>query len=216
VKIHIVYAHPEGSCFTREILESFVSGLEASGHEYTMADLYKENFFPLLDGSEYKRESELLQEVPVPDDVQRQQELLDSADIWVFVYPVWWTDCPAILKGWFDRVWTVNYAYHEQRCRTARKALVLCTAGHTAEELTDSGCYQAMKTVMLTDRINTRAEDREFVLFGGSEVENRSLWPKMREDHLRKAYMIGKNLSVGKNPEKIVDSLPLRVAEVES
>ncbi|WP_213452104.1 NAD(P)H-dependent oxidoreductase [Rhizomonospora bruguierae] len=42
----------------------------------------------------------------------------------------------ALLKGWFDRVWTMGFAYR----RAARKALVLCTAGYDIDEFTSSGC----------------------------------------------------------------------------
>jgi NAD(P)H dehydrogenase (quinone) len=52
----------------------------------------------------------------------------------VFIYPVWWSDCPAKLKGWFDRVLTYGYAYfydeNEERHTKIdiNKAIVICSA----------------------------------------------------------------------------------------
>ena len=39
------------------------------------------------------------------------QQRLSAADVLVLVYPTWWFSLPAILKGWFDRVWTANFAF---------------------------------------------------------------------------------------------------------
>ncbi|WP_431928033.1 NAD(P)H-dependent oxidoreductase [Nonomuraea jabiensis] len=108
----------------------------------------------------------------VPADVAAEQARLDAAEVWAFIYPVWWTDCPARLKGWFDRVWTAGFAYKPVRLRVARQALVLCTAGYSVAELDASGCHQAMRTTMLTDRIGERARSSEFVVFGGSVLRN--------------------------------------------
>jgi NAD(P)H dehydrogenase (quinone) len=126
--------------------------------------------------------------------VVAEQEKLEAADVWVFVYPVWWMDCPAVLKGWFDRVWTVGWFHEPPALRPARRAVVLCAAGYTAEQLRDDGGYQAMETVMLTDRIKDRAIDKEFHLFGGSSSVGGDEWRTLRQRHLDTARAVGRDL----------------------
>lgn len=132
----------------------------------------------------------------VPDDVLAEQAKLNAADIWVFIYPLWWTDCPAILKGWFDRVWSVGYAYTPDHTlpgtqRPAQKALALCTAGHTELQLRESGCYQAIETTMIKDRLTTRSLEQKLVIFGGSADLTPQEWSDKRQQHLDKAYELG-------------------------
>lgn len=38
------------------------------------------------------------------EDLVKAQELIRWADHLVFVYPIWWGTMPAVLKGFFDRV----------------------------------------------------------------------------------------------------------------
>ena len=40
----------------------------------------------------------------VPRDVRQHVEALKTHDAVVFVYPTWWFNVPAMLKGWLDRV----------------------------------------------------------------------------------------------------------------
>lgn len=47
----------------------------------------------------------------LPDEVLREQQRVERADMLVFVFPIYWWSVPALLKGWFDRVLTVNWAY---------------------------------------------------------------------------------------------------------
>lgn len=64
-----------------------------------------------MDLDQYLREVGLDSDAPLPHDVRMEQEKVNRADALAFIYPVWWSDCPAKLKGWFDKVWTYGYAY---------------------------------------------------------------------------------------------------------
>ena len=46
-----------------------------------------------------------------PDDVREQQALVARADAFIFIAPVYWMGFPAILKGWFERVFAYGFAY---------------------------------------------------------------------------------------------------------
>lgn len=191
--VHVVYAHPSERSFTREVLDAFLGGLDDAGHTRTISDLYAMEFRSELTLDEYERESGHRADARVPDDVAAEHAKLNAADVWAFIYPVWWADCPARLKGWFDRVWTVGFAHKPAGLRTAQKAFVLCTAGYSIAELNSSGCYQAMKTAMLTDRIGERARSGEFVVFGGSvqrngqNVGDSERWAAVKAEHLARA-----------------------------
>jgi NAD(P)H dehydrogenase (quinone) len=36
-----------------------------------------------------------------------------AAEVLVLVFPTWWFAMPAMLKGWFDRVWALSIAYNQ-------------------------------------------------------------------------------------------------------
>ena len=197
---HISFAHPVRDSFTGKLLDALISGLDDAGHTHTVSDLYAMGFDPVMGVGQYRRESRLLADEPVPDDVAAEQAKLEAADAWIFLYTVWWSDCPAILKGWFDRVWTVGYAYDPGHNKpgageepdhivanqhVVEKALAVCTAGHSEDELRATGLFQAMEAVMLQDRIGTRAKDKQFVVIGGSSA---------REQQLDRAYHLGLEL----------------------
>ena len=45
------------------------------------------------------------------EELKREQARLEKADFLIFVFPIWWGGVPAILKGWFDRVWIEGVAF---------------------------------------------------------------------------------------------------------
>ena len=198
--VHIIYAHPSERSFTREVLGAFLGGLDDAGHTHTVSDLYAMEFRSELTLEEYERESGYHSSARVPGDVAAEHAKLNAADVWAFIYPVWWTDCPARLKGWFDRVWTAGFAHKPAGLRPARQALVLCTAGYSIAELSSSGCYQAMKTAMLTDRIGQRARSSEFVVLGSSVLRNDEnpghphCWAAVKAGHLARAAELARSI----------------------
>jgi NAD(P)H dehydrogenase (quinone) len=97
-------------------------------------------------------------------------------------------------------VWTAGFAYKPTSLHPAHKAFVLCTVGYTIAELDSSGCYQAMKTAMLTDRIGQRALSAEFVVFDGSVQRNGENagdtegWAARKAGHLARAGGIARSI----------------------
>ncbi|AKB26838.1 glutathione-regulated potassium-efflux system ancillary protein KefG [Methanosarcina siciliae T4/M] len=192
--IYVVYAHPSKSSFTYEVLHSFLKGLSESGNTFEIGDLYAMDFKCELDLDQYTREMSRTVLPLVPDDVKKEQEKIQRSDAVAFVYPVWWSDCPGILKGWFDRVWTVGYAYFydENAERKSfikpKKALVLCTAGHTIEYLETTGIAQSMRCIMLKDRLNNVGfTDVKMEILGGMVNKN----DLVKRSNLEKAYSLG-------------------------
>ena len=155
----VVFAHPRRASFTGELADAFCAGLRAAGHSVEFADLCQERFDPLLEDRQFQLETAMDPLSPRPDDVLAEQRRLDRAAGLVFIYPFWWSDVPAILKGWFDRVWSYGfaYAYEADQSRstrlTIRKALALCPAGHTDETLDTLGLREAHRKVMVEDRL---------------------------------------------------------------
>ncbi len=190
----VVLAHPRRDSFTGELFETFCEGLLASGHSVEQADLYAEGFDPMLDSAQFELETSLDPEALRPSDVLTEQARLTRVEGLVFVYPFWWSDVPAILKGWFDRVWTYGYAYayNPDRTRTTqlriRKALALCPAGHTDEKLDALGLREAHHRVMIEDRLlGVGIPEARLELLGGLSGNS----PTRRQELLRHVKKLG-------------------------
>lgn len=134
MNVLIVYAHPNPESFNHAMLQSVVSGLESSGHKVNIKDLYAEDFDPVLRADDLAA----LQSGEIPPRIKAEQEALLWAESLIIIYPLWWFDRPAILKGWFDVVFTnqVAFSFNDkgvQGLLKHKKALVMITAGGTEE-----------------------------------------------------------------------------------
>lgn len=107
MKCLVVIAHPLAASLCHTLAQSAIATLQASGHEVMIEDLYLSGFAPALTanerGSYYRPDFE----AAAPDQIDR----LLSAEALVLVFPTWWFSFPAILKGWFDRIWAPGIAY---------------------------------------------------------------------------------------------------------
>ena len=165
-RILVVFCHPSKNSFTNIVKESFIKGLEAAGHSYMLSDLYEEHFNPVMSEEEYLREGYYKIDTPVKEDVLREQEKINQADTIVFIYPDFWTASPAMLEGWFQRVWTYGFAYGDSpKMKVLEKALFLITMGGSLNDEIRKEQLEAMKTIMVGDRIRNRAKECEVYAF---------------------------------------------------
>jgi NAD(P)H dehydrogenase (quinone) len=194
MQVFIVYAHPSADSFSRLIRDRFISGLESAGHSYILSDLYKMNFKTDMSEAEYLREAFYKKEEPPPDDVLAEQEKINSCDVIVFIFPLFWTDGPAKLVGWFDRVWTYGFAYGEDRTmKQLEKGLVICSAGKTIEYFQQTGILGALEKMMLDDRLFDRVKAKELILLDGTSRETPDR-ERHWAAHLERAFQLGKNI----------------------
>lgn len=194
MKVLIIYAHPSEDSFTQIVKEEFIHGLEENNHDYEISDLYKMDFKTDMSESEYLRESNYQDDIPLSNDVILEQKKINRCDVLVFIYPVFWTEAPAKLVGWFDRVWTYGFAYGNRTMKKIKKVIVICVAGRTLENLQEHGHFQSMKTVMLGDRVFDRADEKEMIILDGTSKANLELRKLNWSRHLKKVYDVAKNV----------------------
>ena len=193
MKVFIVYCHPSEDSFTRHMRDAFIKGVTDAGHEYILSDLYKMGFKTDMSEEEYLRDAYYRNTPDPAADVLAEQAKVNASDAIVFIYPVFWTEAPAKLVGWFDRVWTYGFAYGEKTMKTLEKGLVLCSAGNPLERLESFGLLDSMKKVMLGDRLFNRVKEADFIVFDNTSREF-GLREENWDQNLEKVYEIGKNL----------------------
>lgn len=174
MKVQIIYCHPSKESYTYEILKQLESNLKKEELDYEISDLYAMGFKTDMTEEEYKREGFANINLPIPNDIKAEHKKIEKADCLIFLYPVWWSDCPSKLKGWFDRVYSVGYAYgHKEsnkidKMKILKYGLVICTAGHPNEFLQQIGIAQSMRNVMIDDRLGQRFENKDMIILGGT------------------------------------------------
>ncbi|HEY9065960.1 MAG TPA: NAD(P)H-dependent oxidoreductase [Burkholderiaceae bacterium] len=108
MRILVVYSHPVETSFNAAVHAEVVRRLLEAGHEVDDCDLYAEGFNPVL-----SREERLgYHTIPANrEPVQRYVERLEWAEALVFCFPTWCFGLPAMLKGFFDRVFVPGVAF---------------------------------------------------------------------------------------------------------
>lgn len=120
MKILLVSAHPVEDSFNAALRRTAQQALARAGHEVDHLDLYAEGFDPVLGRTERLGYHEVpANRAPVEPYVAR----LLAAEALVFVFPVWCFGVPAILKGFFDRVFLPGVTFKLGEDGIARPAL---------------------------------------------------------------------------------------------
>nr|WP_272209720.1 NAD(P)H-dependent oxidoreductase [Marinicella sp. W31]MDC2875544.1 NAD(P)H-dependent oxidoreductase [Marinicella sp. W31] len=146
MRVRIVQAHPEPASYNGAMSQRAHEALEGAGHEVSLQDLVASGFDPVEAARHYPDRTEAETFAPLaeqrhgwksghlPADVRREIDALEWADLLILQFPLWWHGPPAILKGWFDRVF-VSGGLYTSRMRydtgyfRGKRALVSVTSG---------------------------------------------------------------------------------------
>jgi NAD(P)H dehydrogenase (quinone) len=143
----VVFSHPDAGSFNAQVCRAYVDELEHRGHAVSLRDLYALKFDPVLRREDF----EGARGGSVPDDVRTEQTHVTGADVITFISPIWWIGWPAMLKGYVDRVFALNFAYRYtatgvEGCLAGKRAVIITSSGSTAENWRDTGKLAAVRT----------------------------------------------------------------------
>jgi putative NADPH-quinone reductase len=133
MRVLVIYAHPLADSFAAALHRAVVEALGEAGHEVDDCDLYAMGFDPVMTAAERRAHNTANPDLSA---VEHHVERLRAADALVLCFPVWWYGMPAILKGYFDRVWVNGVAFHlgtggriDPGLHRLKKLWVVCTYG---------------------------------------------------------------------------------------
>jgi NAD(P)H dehydrogenase (quinone) len=135
LRVLILYANPVASSFGATLHSEVVTTLRSRGHEIDDCDLYAERFDPVLSEQERIQYHDIkLNRAHIAAYADR----LLAAEALILVYPVWNEGFPAILKGFFDRVFIPGVSFTvgpdgalATNLQKLQKIAAVCTYGAT-------------------------------------------------------------------------------------
>jgi NAD(P)H dehydrogenase (quinone) len=164
VNVLLVYAHPEPHSLNGSIRDFMVVRFVRAGHSVEVSDLYAMRWKASLDADDFPQRDAMQPFSPSADskraftegaqtaDVAAEQDKLRRADLVIFQFPMWWFSMPAIMKGWFERVYAYGFAYgvgeHSEKrwgkrygegVLRGKRAMLVVTTGGWAEHYSERG-----------------------------------------------------------------------------
>lgn len=147
LQITVIAAHPRRRSFTLAMAETFAEAGASAGAEVELRDLYRLGFDPRLRAGE------------MPDrrghapraDVVREREAIGGAGLFAFFYPLWFNAPPAMLKGYVDRVFGMDFGYSSirqggnQPLLAGRKLVSFTSSGAPQDWVERTGAWDAMQ-----------------------------------------------------------------------
>lgn len=146
-RIAVIVAHPRKRSFTLTMASAFADTARATGCEVEARDLYRLRFDPRLRSEEIPDHLG----VRVRPDVVRERAAIAGADIFAFFYPLWFNAAPAIMKGYVDRVFGMDFGYSaiqhsgNQPLLGGRKMITFTSSGAPQDWVETSGAWSAMQ-----------------------------------------------------------------------
>lgn len=103
-RILVILGHPSNRSFCGALADSYIEAAQQAGHEVRQLRLGELAFDPVL--------HEGYQQIqPLESDLLQAQADVLWAEHLTLVYPIWWGGTPALLKGFFDRVFLPGFAF---------------------------------------------------------------------------------------------------------
>src|SRR5271166_2644648 len=112
--IQVIYCHPLTDSFSHALFQTILAALDSKGHQVEATDLYREQFDPVMRVSERRSYYDAQYDESM---VSAHTALLRRVDGIILCFPHWWFSMPAMLKGYFDRVWGPGIAFERDLAR---------------------------------------------------------------------------------------------------
>ena len=118
---------------------------EKAGGSCILRDLYHLRFDPLMGDHEIPRPKGF----EPGADVAAERALVGDADVFVFVYPLWFNSPPAMMKGYMERVFGSGFGYEAgadgaRPLLSGRTMVTISSSGAPQARVRDSGAWSAL------------------------------------------------------------------------
>jgi NAD(P)H dehydrogenase (quinone) len=166
-----VSAHPEPRSLNGALRDHGVAVLREHGHDVRESDLYAMNWDPVVRREDFaydpaerldvlNESQRAFEDGTLHADIRAEHEKLQWADTLVVQFPLWWFGMPAILKGWFDRLFVQGFAQGVLDPETGRprrygdgglagkRAMVITTVGANAATTGPRGIHGELAEVL--------------------------------------------------------------------
>jgi len=146
MKHAIIVAHPNLDSFNLTMALAYQAAAKRAGCQTVMRDLYRIGFDPRL----------AKEEIPTPggfapaDDVNAERAYIGGADVFVFVYPLWFNSPPAMLKGYLERVFGMGFGFGPGEVGNdpllrGRRMISITSSGAPKDWMVETGSWAAVR-----------------------------------------------------------------------
>jgi NAD(P)H dehydrogenase (quinone) len=108
MRVLVLHSHPLEESYGKALFRQTCESLAHAGHEVDACDLYAEGFDPVLSAEGRRIYHDYPENLA---GVESHVERLRAAQGLVICTPVWNFGFPAMLKGYFDRVWLPGVSF---------------------------------------------------------------------------------------------------------
>lgn len=184
-KIFLLLGHPDAVGFCGAMADAYEKGARAAGHSVDRLNIGEMHFDPILHHG-YRARQEL------EPDLVRFQELIQAADHFVVIHPVWWVGMPALLKGLFDRAWLPGSEFRYIKTKAGKRTIFWnrLMRGKTARIIIASGTHPLLVR-LLPGNVNAQLK-WGILWFAGFSVRTTWFGPSENIPDARKARWLGK------------------------
>ena len=123
MNVFVVFAHAEPKSFNGALYQAALEELGAAGHTIETSDLYALEFDPVSDRRNFttvrdpdyynqqREEAHATRNDGFAPTLENEIRKIESCDLMIWQFPLWWFSVPAILKGWIDRAFPIRRTY---------------------------------------------------------------------------------------------------------
>ncbi len=165
MNILIVHAHPEPQSFTTTLKNTAIETLQNLGHHVEVSDLYAMNFNPIASRNDFMElgnpdylnyaleQRHASKNQLLASDIQTEVKKIQSADLLILNFPMYWMSMPALLKGWIDRVFVSGIFYGGKRFynhggMAGKKAMLCFTLGGREHMFGENAIHGSMQSIL--------------------------------------------------------------------
>ena len=160
MNVFVISAHDDTKSYVAALHNTALGVLERSENKVLVSDLYAQQFNSVTSLLDFKTSSgvhanymfEQQRSVNTGSgfspDLQAEMDKVSEADIIIIHFPLWWGSTPAILKGWFDRVFAMGFAWnsdnrYDKGLLRGKKVLLTVSVGDPESYYSSEGMHRA-------------------------------------------------------------------------
>lgn len=160
MNVLLISAHDDTKSFVASLHNTALGVFERTEDKVLVSDLYAQQFNPVASILDFKIKSSshvnyMFEQKRASNtrsgfspDLQGEMDKVKNADLIIIHFPLWWGGAPAVLKGWFERVFAMGFAWDsnnrfEKGLLKGKKVLLSVSVGDPKSYYSPDGMHRA-------------------------------------------------------------------------